>query len=87
MHFELTKQYITEMKKIISDQDEGTAIKLIKELHAADIAEIYDDLNTEEAKFLYLLLDGEKAGDVLAELEDADRERFMKALPSDVIAK
>ncbi len=87
MHFELSKEYIDELKKIISDHDEDSAVMLMEELHAADIAEIYDDLSTEEAKFLYLLLDGEKAGDVLAELEDADRERFMKTLPSDVIAR
>ena len=75
------------MKRIISEKDESLAVKLMDDLHAADIAEIYDDLNLEEAQFLYLLLDGEKAGDVLAELEDDDRERFMKALPSEVIAK
>ena len=87
MHLELTKEYIAALKRIILDQDGDTAIKLMSEIHAADISEIYSDLNIEEAKFLYLLLDGEKAGDVLAELEDDDRERFMKALPSDVIAK
>ncbi|OQY04985.1 MAG: magnesium transporter [Bacteroidetes bacterium 4572_117] len=87
MQFELNKKYIDDLKKNIVEHDEDSAIKLLYELHAADIAEIYDDLNVEEAKFLYLLLDGEKAGDVLAELEDDDRERFMKALPSEVIAK
>lgn len=87
MQFELTKEYIDELKKIISDKDEKRAVGLLDDLHAADIAEIYDDLNIEEARFLYLLLDGEKAGDVLAELEDDDRERFMKSLPSEVIAK
>jgi len=87
MQFELTKEYLSNLKKIISDKDESLAVKLMDDLHAADIAEIYDDLNLEEARFLYLLLDGEKAGDVLAELEDDDRERFMKSLPSEVIAK
>ncbi len=87
MHFELSKEYIIELKKIVSDQNEAAAIKLMDGLHAADIAEIYDNLHIEEARFLYLLLDGDTAGDVLAELEDDDRERFMKVLPSDVIAK
>ncbi len=87
MHFELTKEYIDELKQIIEQKDEKKAKELMEDLHAADIAEIYDDLTIEEAKFLFLLLDGDKAADVLAELEDDDRERFMKALPSDVIAK
>ncbi len=87
MHFELSKKYIDDLKKIISDHDEDAAVMLMEELHAADIAEIYDELNVDEARFLYLLLDGDKAGDVLAELEDDDRELFMKSLPSDVIAR
>ncbi len=87
MHFELTKEYIEELKQIIENKDEKKAKELMEHLHAADIAEIYDDLSINEAKFLFLLLDGDKAADVLAELEDDDRERFMKVLPSEVIAK
>jgi len=87
MHFELTKEYLEELKEIIEQKDEKKAKELMEQLHAADIAEIYDDLSIDEAKFLFLLLDGDKAADVLAELEDDDRERFMKVLPSEVIAK
>lgn len=87
MQFKITREYIDELKSIVELQDEEKAIEMMGNLHAVDIAEIYDDLNIEEAKFLYLLLDGERAADVLAELEDDDRERFLKVLPSDVIAK
>ena len=34
-----------------------------------------------------MLLDGETAADVLAELDEDDREKFLKILPSDVIAR
>ncbi|MBI9056248.1 MAG: magnesium transporter [Labilibaculum sp.] len=87
MHFELTREYIDNLKQIIEEQNEAEAIALMDELHPADIAEIYDELGIEEAKFLYLLLDGDIAADVLAELEDDDRDRFLKALPVEVIAK
>ncbi len=87
MRFELTKEYILELKEIISRKDDKSIIKLMEDLHAADIAEVYDELNVEEAKFIYLLLDGEKAADVIAELEDDDRIRFLKELPSNIIAK
>jgi len=87
MRFELSKEYILELKEIIDRKDDATIIKLMTDLHAADIAEIYDDLNIDEAKFIYLLLDGEKAADVIAELEDDDRIRFLKELPSNIIAK
>ncbi len=87
MQFELTKKYIDNLKDIIKQQDDEQAKWLLGELYAADIAEIYDDLNIEEAKYLYLLLEGEIAADVLAELEDDDRGKFLKALPPAVIAK
>jgi magnesium transporter len=87
MQFKITREYIDELREVVENQDEVKALELLGDLHAADIAEIYDDLNIDEAKFLYLLLDGELAADVLAELEDDDRENFLKALPSDVIAR
>lgn len=87
MHFELTKEFLDELIHIIDSKDQDTALEIIKDLHAVDIAEIYDELTIDQAKFLYLLLDAEKAADVLAELEDDDRERFMHSLPSEVIAK
>ncbi len=86
LRFELTREFIIELKEIIESQETDKAMILMDDLHPADIAEIYDELNIDEAKFLFLLLDGEKASDVLAELEDDDRVRFLKVLPNDVIA-
>lgn len=86
MNFELTRKYISQLQKVISAKDEKLAIEMLDKLHAADIAEIYTEIDIESAKFLYLLLEGEKAADVLAELEDDDRGKFMKVLPSETIA-
>lgn len=87
MQFELTREYIDDLKVVIEQKNEAEAIALMEELHPADIAEIYDELSIDEAKFLYLLLDGDTAADVLAELEEDDRDRFVKALPAEVVAK
>jgi magnesium transporter len=87
MQFELTKEFIDELIDIIDRNDEVAAVKLISPLHPADIAEIYEHMNLEQAKYLYFLLDKEKAADVIAELEDDDREKFLEELPSEVIAK
>jgi magnesium transporter len=87
MNFELTREYVDRLRDVIEARDEATAIAMMNELHAADIAGIYDELNIDEAKFLFLLLEGEKASDVLAELEEDDREKFLKVLSSEVIAQ
>lgn len=87
MHFELTKEFIDNLVEIINRKDERTALAIMEDLHAADIAEIYDELNIEQAKFLFLLLDADTASNVLTELEDDDREKFLLALPSELIAR
>lgn len=87
MKFELTKEFLEELRERIANEDDQGAFKMIEDLHPADIAEIYDELNIEEARFLHIMLSGEKAADVLIELEQDDRERFLEVLPGDVIAK
>jgi magnesium transporter len=86
MSTELTRTYVSELKSIIEQRDDGAALEKLDQLHPADIAEIYENLSLEEATYLYLLLDPEKASDVLVELEEDEREAFLKVLPSDVIA-
>jgi magnesium transporter len=87
MPFELTREYIDELKEAIKNEDNIAAQKMIVDLHPADIAEVFREISNEEAKFLYILLDGEKAADVLIEMEEDDRETFLKILPGELIAK
>jgi magnesium transporter len=86
MSKELTREYLSELKSIIEIKDDAAALKKLEDLHPADIAGIYEGLSVEEARYLFLLLDPEKASDVLVELEEDDRENFLNALPPDVIA-
>ncbi len=86
MNIELTREYISELRSIIEAKDDQAALQKMQDLHPADLAEIYTNLTVEEARYLYLLLEPEKASDVLVELEEDDREKFLNALPSEVIA-
>ncbi len=87
MHFELTRDFLDNLIEIIDKKDDKKAAEIMAEMRAADIAELYDSLNIEQAKYLYSLIeDREKAADVLAELDDNDRSRFLKVLSNDVIA-
>ena len=85
--FELTREFIEEIRSLIENKDKKKLSEILEDLHPADIAEIYEELNIEEAKFLYFLLDDDKAADVITELEEDDRQKFLKSLPSEVIAK
>lgn len=87
MNFELTREFIDNMRMLIDSDDQHQVSELLRELHAADIAEIMDVLTTEEARYIYLSLDGEKASDVLIEIPEDDRRRFLNALPPEYIAR
>jgi magnesium transporter len=87
MPFNLTREYIEELKAVIESNDNSTAQEMIKDLHPADIAEVFGELTNEEAKYLYIHLEDEEAADVLIEMEEDDRENFLKILPADVIAR
>ena len=84
---EPTKEYIDNLKKIIEEKDDAKARALLQDLYPADIAELYQDLNLQEAIYLYLLMDGEKAADVLMELDEEDRHKLLRELPNELIAK
>ena len=86
MQFEISKEYIDRLKELVENNNAEEVKTLMEELHPADIAEVIEDLTIEEAKFIYLLLDGEKASDVLVEIPDNDRRRFLKVLPPEFIA-
>ncbi|MBE6300447.1 MAG: magnesium transporter [Parabacteroides distasonis] len=84
---ELTKEYIDNLEHIIEEKDDVQLKKVLDELYPADIAELYQELNLEQAIYLYLLMDDEKAADVLMELDEEDRHKLLKELPNEVIAK
>ncbi len=87
MQFELTREFLNLLIETIDNKDDKAASQIMEDIHAVDIADIYNELNIEQAKYLFLLIeDGEKAADVLAELDDDDRTRFLKVLPDDIIA-
>ena len=65
--FELSEELVSRIEGLIKADNKEDVAKLVEPLHPADIAEIMNELDTKEAQFLFLLLDEEKAGDVLAD--------------------
>ncbi|MDR1880639.1 MAG: magnesium transporter [Tannerellaceae bacterium] len=84
---ELTKEYIEQLNGLIDRKEDQQLRDLLKDLYPADIAELFQDLTLEESLYLYLLMDGEKAADVLMELDEEDRNKLLKELSGEQIAK
>ncbi|MDE6449395.1 MAG: magnesium transporter, partial [Muribaculaceae bacterium] len=53
----------------------------------ADIAERYQDLDLDEAEYLYKLLDDETAADVLMELDEDERRKLLSGMQAEDIAR
>lgn len=83
---EYSDQYIEEMRDIISRHDEAAAHAELEQMHPADIAELYQELDLEEAEFLYNLLDEDTRADVLMELDEEDRRKLLSNMPAKEIA-
>ncbi len=87
MQFQLTKEYLSELRQAIRNNDESFVKTQLHELYPADIAEILDELDLEEAQYLYRHLEKEEAAEVLMQMEEDVRERFLSALSSEQIAR
>ena len=85
--FALTDELISETLELVKLSDEKSIVKIFSNYHHADIAEILEKLNPDDATYIIKLLDSEKTSDVLMELDDDYREKILKNLSIQEIAE
>lgn len=85
--FEITDTLIDTLNGLIDSKDDKAILEQLQDVHYADIAEILDDLNLDQATYIIKLLDSETTADVLAELEDDVREKVLENLSEKEIAE
>lgn len=87
MQFELTKEYLDDLRDAISEGRDTFLLETLEQLHPADIAEIFDKLKAGESNYLFKLVPQDKSADVMIELDEDDREKLMATLTSKEIAQ
>ena len=87
MPFELTKELTEKIEALIEDKNDQELQTHLEEFHHADIAEILDELNMEEATYIIKLLDSEQTSEVLMEMDEDDREKILRNLNAKEIAE
>lgn len=87
MSFEITKEYILDIQQLIAENKNKELLKSLEDVHYADVAELIEELNTEESLYIIKLLDSDFTSDVIAELDEDDREKILKGLSSKEIAE
>ena len=84
---EFTPEYLENIKNIVATHDEEAARRELADMHPADIAELYQELDLEEAEYLFKLLDEETAADVVMELDEDDRRKLLSNMSAEDIAQ
>lgn len=78
------------VERILQAADEGEADRLkalMAPLHAADIADLLEQVSPAERREILLLWGSEMDGEVLSELDDSIREEVISTLPKHVLAE
>lgn len=86
-HFELTREYVDALELDIQHSNEKGILEKIDGLHAADLAEILDEIEVEDGLIVLHCLDGERASEVIIELEEDLRAKYLERLSSKEIAE
>ena len=87
IQFQLTDELLSQVRELIEEQKNKELKRLMDAFHYADIAEILDELNLEQAMYVIKLLDSETTSDILMELDEDNREKVLKNLSAKEIAE
>ena len=87
MEFKISKELIQELEQLIQNKNDKQLEVLLNDMHHADIAEILDELDFNEATYIFKVLDSDKTAEILLELEDDLRENILSRLSAKEIAE
>jgi len=87
MQFKISKELLVQIEQLIHQKNDQELEILLNDLHHADIAEIFDELETDEAIYIFKILDSEITAEILTELEDDVREKILRGLSAKEIAE
>jgi magnesium transporter len=87
MQFKISKELIVQIEQLIKSKDDKQLEVLLNDLHHADIAEILEELDFNEATYIFKVLDSDKTAEILLELDEDLRENILSRLSPKEIAE
>ena len=85
--FKINDELIDRIKKLILSEDKSKVIEKLKDVHYADLAEIFESLEISEVVYIIKIFDKQKSADALAELDEGIREGIIENLSEKEIAE
>lgn len=86
MPFELSKEYVERLKEAIDNKDADFITESMEGVKPADITALLYEFNAEESKFVIDTLDTELGADIISDLDEDLRVKFLKNFNSAEIA-
>lgn len=87
MEFKISKEFFQEIESLIANKNERELLRMLEDIHFADIAELMNELKGEDAGYLFKILDSEVSSEILLELDDEVREKILNNLSAKEIAE
>ncbi|UII24378.1 magnesium transporter [Fulvivirga ligni] len=87
MKFELTKEYRERFEQAVTDSDEAFIIATLEGVNPADISTLLHEFNTEESKYVIDLLPSEIRADIINDLDEDIRSKFLKVFEPNEISQ
>jgi len=87
MEFQINKEFIAYVSKLFAENNTKQVINIFKDVHHADLAELFNEIEPELAVSIIKILDTDKTSDAIVELDEDVREDILKGLSSEEIAK
>ncbi|MCF8240469.1 MAG: magnesium transporter [Melioribacteraceae bacterium] len=84
---QIDSELIENIEKLVENKSNESLLNILTDLHEADIAEIINHLDVDEATYTFSLLDTETAGEVITELDENLRERILANITTEKITK
>ena len=82
----LKAEYVRAVKDALDEEDFDRVYELVEPLHPADIADLFELVDSDERPSLANAIRDLMGVEVIAELNDWVREALVEALPADVVA-
>ncbi|GAA3752095.1 MULTISPECIES: magnesium transporter [Flavobacterium] len=87
MEFKISKELIKQIAQLIQAKNNKELEILLNDIHHADFAEILDEVEIDDATYIFKVLDSEKTAEILLELDDDLREKILSRLSPKEIAE
>tara|TARA_R110002049_G_scaffold112299_5_gene261740 strand:- start:1925 stop:3271 length:1347 start_codon:yes stop_codon:yes gene_type:complete len=85
--FKLTDEFLEQIEALTENKNDTDLKLLLHDIHYADVAEIVNELSTNDATYLIKLLESDVTSDILTELDEDVRESILANLSNKEIAE